>query len=123
MIQGVVNANLEAAVTLSLRGESGQEREIEAVIDTDFNGFLTLPTALVAELGIPFAYMGRATLADGSEAAFDVYDATVLWNGQPGYVESGAVGADPLVGMSLLDRHDLSIQVRDGGRVVIRAGE
>ena len=123
MIQGVVNANLEAVVTLTLRGESGQEREIEAVIDTGFNGFLTLPTALVAQLGIPFAYMGRAILADGSEAAFDVYDATVLWNGRPRYVESGAVGTNPLVGMSLLDRHDLSIQVRDGGRVVIRAGE
>ena len=92
MIQGVVNANLEAVVTLTLRGESGQEREIEAVIDTGFNGFLTLPTALVAQLGIPFAYMGRAILADGSEAAFDVYDATVLWNGRPRYVESGAVG-------------------------------
>ena len=63
MIQGVVNANLEAVVTLTLRGESGQEREIEAVIDTGFNGFLTLPTALVAQLGIPFAYMGRAILA------------------------------------------------------------
>ncbi len=29
----------------------------------------------------------------------------------------------PLVGMAMLDGHDLSIQVRDGGRVVIQAGE
>ena len=123
MIEGVVNANLEAAVSPTLRGEAGQEREIEAVIDTGFNGFLTLPPALVAELGLPFASIGLATLADGSEAAFDVYDATVLWDGQPRYVESGAVGVDPLVGMSLLDRHDLSIQVRDGGRVVIQSME
>ena len=92
------------------------------MIDTGFNGFLTLPTALVVELGLPFAYMDRATLADGSEAVFDVYDATLLWDGQPRYVEGGAVGVDPLVGMSLLDEHDLSIQVRDGGRVVIQAG-
>ena len=123
MIEGVVNANLEAVVTLTLRGEDGQEREIEAVIDTGFNGFLTLPPALVTELGLPFASTGRATLADGSEAAFDVYDATVLWDGQPRSVESGAVGDAPLVGMSLLDRHDLSIQVRDGGRVVVQPAE
>ena len=123
MIEGVVNANLEAVLTLTLRGETGHEREIEALIDTGFNGFLTLPPALVTELGLPFASIGRATLADGSEAAFDVYDATVLWDGQPKYVESGAVGADPLVGMSLLDGHNLNIEVVDGGRVVIQARE
>ena len=69
MIEGVVNANMEAVVTLTLRGETGQEREIEAVIDTGFNGFLTLPPTLAVELGLPFASIGLATLADGSEAA------------------------------------------------------
>ena len=120
MIEGVVNANMEAVVTLTLRGETGEEREIEAVIDTGFNGFLTLPPTLAVELGLPFASMGLATLADGSEAAFDVYDATVLWDGQEKYVESGAVGVDPLVGMSLLDRHHLNVDVTHGGRVAIR---
>ena len=123
MIEGVVNANLETVLTLTLRGETGHEREIEALIDTGFNGFLTLPPALVTEPGLPFASIGRATLADGSEAAFDVYDATVLWDGQPIYVESGAAGVHPLVGMSLLDGHNLNIEVVDGGRVVIQAGE
>ena len=43
MIEGVVNAAYEAVIRLSLRGPSGQAREIDAVIDTGFNGFLTLP--------------------------------------------------------------------------------
>ena len=34
-----------------------------------------------------------------------------------------ASSATPLIGMLLLDDHDLSIQVRDGGRVVIQAGQ
>lgn len=42
MIKGAVNANREARLRLTVRGLSGQEREIEAVIDTGFNGFLTL---------------------------------------------------------------------------------
>ena len=93
------------------------------MIDTGYNGFLTLPPALVAELGLPVVSDGEATLANGSEAAFDVYGVTALWDGQPRYVETDAVGSTPLVGMSFLDEHDLSIQVRNGGRVVIQAGE
>ena len=66
---------------------------------------------------------GRVTLADGSQASFEVYDVTVLWNGQPREVYTYAADSMPLVGMLLLDDHDLSIRVRDGGRVVIQAGE
>lgn len=54
MIEGVVNAAYEAVVTLILHGPGGRTREIEAVIDTGYNGFLTLPAALVAELRLPF---------------------------------------------------------------------
>ena len=40
---------------------------------------------------------------------------------QPMYVETGAVGLDPLVGMALLDGHNLNIDVENGGRVLIQA--
>ena len=123
MIEGVVNANLEAVVTLPLQDSSGQTREVEAVVDTGFNGYLTLPPMLMEDLDLPVVGDSEATLADGSQAAFDVYGVTVLWDGQPMYVETGAVGGEPLVGMSLLDRHNLNIDVEDGGRVVIRARE
>lgn len=121
MIEGVVNAAYEAIVTIPLRGPEGQSREIDAAIDTGYNGFLTLPTALVAELGLAFGGISRATLADGSVVTFDVYDVTVIWDGIPRYVSANAADSMPLVGMSLLDLHDLSIQVRDGGRVLIQA--
>ena len=123
MIEGTVNAHLEAVVTLPLLRPSGQALEVDAVVDTGFNGYLTLPPMLVADLGLPVVGDGEAVLADGSEAAFNVYGVTMLWDGQPRYVETGAVGVDPLLGMAMLDNHDLSIQVRDGGRVVIQTGE
>ena len=123
MIEGAVNANLEAVVTLPLQDSSGQTREVEAVVDTGFNGYLTLPPMLMEDLDLPVVGDSEATLADGSQAAFDVYGVTVLWDGQPMYVETGAVGGDPLVGMALLDRHNLNIDVEDGGRVVIQARE
>lgn len=120
MIEGVVNAAYEPVITLALQGPSGQSREVEAVVDTGFNGFLTLPTALVSELGLPFVSIGRATLADGNEIAYEVYGVAVLWDDQPRDIEADAADTRPLVGMMLLDEHDLSIRVRDGGRVVIQ---
>ena len=123
MIEGVVNAAYEAVVAVPLRGPAGLMREIEAVIDTGYNGFLTLPAALVAELRLPFLGPGRATLANGAVETFNVHDVTVLWDGRLRDIEADATGDTPLVGMLLLDGHDLNIQVRDGGRVVIQAGE
>ena len=63
----------------------------------------------------------RRSLPSGSEAVFDVYGVTVIWDGQSRFVEFGAVGIDPLVGMALLDRHNLSIEIERGGSVVIHA--
>ena len=51
-------------------------------MDTGYSGFLTLPITLVAELGLPFAYVGWAFLANDDEVAFDVHDVTVIWDGQ-----------------------------------------
>ncbi len=69
-----------------------------------------------------FKGASEGTLADGSGVLFDAYDATVLWEGEPRVVLIDEADTTPLVGMLLLDRHNLSIQVRDGGRVVIQAG-
>ena len=123
MIKGFVNANHEAVVPLSLRGPGGQTREVNAVIDTGYSGFLTLPAALVADLGLPYAFNSSATLADDTEVGFQVHRATVLWDGSPRNVEADAVGSTPLLGMALLDAHSLYVEVAVGGPVVIRVVE
>ena len=122
MIQGVVNAAYEAVVPLTVQGPDGQARAIEAVIDTGFSGFLTMSSGMVAELGLPFVNISQAILADGSEATLNVYRAIVLWDGEPRYVRVYAADATHLIGMRMLDGHDLSIEVRDGGRVIIQVG-
>ena len=106
MIEGVVNAAREAMVTVSLRGSDGQSRQIDAVVDTDYNGFLTLPSSVVAELGLPYRGHSEAILADGSVAEFDVYGVTVSWDGSDRYISANAADGAPLLGMALLDGHD-----------------
>ena len=121
MIEGVVNAAREPVVTLAIQGPSGQSREVEAVIATGFTGFLTVTPSLATELGLALVGTSRATLANGREVTFDVYDVAVLWDGQTRHVLADAVGTTPLVGMQLLARHSLDVELVDGGRVVIQA--
>ena len=121
MIEGAVNAAHEAALILTVQGPERRAREIEAVVDTGYNGFLTLPPVLVGELDLPFVTSGEATLADGSSVSFDIHMVTVDWDGQARHVQADAAETTPLVGMRLLAGHDLHVEVENGGRVVIEA--
>lgn len=120
MITGVVNANHEATIPLVVHAIHGQEEAIEAIIDTGFTGSLT-PPMLITALGFPWLGRQRAKLGDGSERFFDVYAATILWDGQVQTVETDATDTEPLVGMRLLVGHEVRIQVLDGGNVTIEA--
>ncbi len=106
---------------LSLQGPAGQTREIEVVVDTGYNGFLTLTPGMVAELGLAHRSRGHAVLADGSRVTYQAYNATVLWDGQPRQIEADEMGGTPLVGMDMLEGHNLNIDVESGGRVLIQA--
>ena len=106
-------------ISLSVQGPSSETRSFDAVLDTGFGGFLTLPASLIAELNLPFVGMGRATLGDGSEVTFPFYDVAVLWNGVLGLGLADAAYTTPLVGLAMLDGYDLCIEVRQGGRVTI----
>ena len=123
MIEGSVNANYEAVITLLLQGAAGQMREIDAVVDTGYNGYMTLPPMLIAELELPFQSEGQATLANGSVEFFDVYGVTALWDGQQRFVDAVEADTIPLIGMALMDSHSLRLDVVDGGRVIIQAME
>jgi clan AA aspartic protease len=120
MITGWVNAFREAVVCLPVRGTQGQEQAIEAVLDTGFNGYLTLPPELIAELGLPFRRNGRAVLGDGSAVTFDIHEAVVIWEGRPRRIPVDAADTDPLLGMGLLYGHLLSVEVLEGASASIR---
>lgn len=120
MIRGVVTADREVTIRLAVRGPTGDERAIEAVIDTGFNGWLSLPPSLISQFGLRWRQRARALLADGSEALFDIYEATVIWDGQARRVPAHEADTAPLVGMSLLEGYELTIQVRPAGNVIVR---
>jgi clan AA aspartic protease len=120
MISGRVNAYSEAVVRLSVRSPQGHTQAIEAVIDTGFNGYLTLPPALITALGLPFRRNGRALLGDGSAVTFDIHEAVILWDGRLRRVSVDAAETDPLLGMGMLHGHELCVQVIEDGEALIR---
>lgn len=99
---------------------SGQSNiEMEFVIDTGFEGALTMPPEAVADLGLPFYQEMIANLADDSSIRVDVYRARILWNEEIHTVAVLATGKRPLLGTSLLDGYEVNIPFADGRTVTI----
>jgi clan AA aspartic protease len=118
MMQGYVNQNYEAMLSLVVRN-GDKLKSITAVIDTGFTGFLSLPIATIRELELSWSYRDRATLGDGSEVLFDIYDGMVIWGGQYREIEINAAETEPLIGMSLLRSYRLQVDTVQGGLVTI----
>jgi clan AA aspartic protease len=118
MMQGYVNENYEAVLTVVVKN-GNKFKSINAVIDTGFTGFLSLPIAIITELDLSWNYRDRGTLGDGSETLFDIYDAMVIWNGQYREIEVNRAETDPLIGMSLFRGYRLQIDTIPGGLVTI----
>ncbi len=123
MMRGVVNSSCEATISLVLSNADRQTRLIDAVIDTGYTGFLSLPREIIAALNLPWTGIDRGTLGDGSEVTFEVYASTIIWDGQYRNIPVKAAETDPLVGMSLLYGYDLQIRAVEGGNVTIKAIE
>jgi clan AA aspartic protease len=120
MITGYVNSKLDAVISLPVYGPQGLTHEIEAVIDTGYSGYLALPNAVIAALGLSSVGLGYLTLADDSEIVSALYPATLVWDGQERAVEVDSLETEALVGMALMEGYDLKVRVRVGGRVTIR---
>ena len=71
MISGFINTSLEAIIRPVVYGMNGQEHEVEAVIDTGFTGFLTLPSALIASLGLIYGHESRIRAVEGGAVTIE----------------------------------------------------
>lgn len=118
MIQGSV-IGLQARMSILLLPPGASGIEIECVIDTGFEGFLTLPPAVIADLDLPYLISINANLADNSSVETNVHLATILWNGTERNVAVLAMGRRPLIGTALMEDYHLSIDFCEGGTVLV----
>jgi predicted aspartyl protease len=59
MITGIVNADFEPIIPLSVFGSDGKIYSQDAIVDTGFNGWLSLPTDLIAQLNLKWKRRGE----------------------------------------------------------------
>ncbi len=121
MMFGVVNDNCEAIIKVAVGCLGSPKIAVDAVIDTGFTSFLSLPLSIITELDLTWHYRDIGTLGDGSEVVFELYKAAVIWDGQNKIIDVVASDADPLVGMGLLYGFKLQVEAVEGGRVTIEA--
>nr|WP_223807616.1 hypothetical protein [Pseudanabaena sp. UWO311] len=69
MISGIVNTDFEAIISLSICVSEGKIYTQDAIVDTGFNGWLSLPPDLIERLNLKWKRRGRAILGDGSAIA------------------------------------------------------
>lgn len=120
MMTGIVNERNQAMLWVQVRGAKTTS-EVEAVLDTGFNGFLTLSASVVAELGLTLLDAVPTMLATGDEVLLSVFGATVEWDGQERQIFVLEAEGDALLGMALLENQRVTLEVRAGGRIGIEA--
>ena len=94
-------------------------REVDFVLDTGFDGYLTLPSRIIQLLEAePFSAQTHL-LADGSEMQSLVYRLIIEWQGEPREVEALVLETNPLLGTLCLGGCHLDIEATEGGEVLI----
>lgn len=108
-----------AHVLVTLPGEDG-EITAECVVDTGFEGDLTLPRSLVAKLERLSPYETRSfALADGSLRELLICYIELQWDDEPRSVEVLVTDGHPLLGMVLMDGLYIGIDNHSGGEAVV----
>ena len=122
---GRVTADGRAQVYVSVTGPSGVDEDVDALLDTGFNGTLALPPERIAALGLRQRSKTIVVLASGEKRHVPTYRATIQSYRatiQFGMKEQTALiveAGEPLVGMALMWGCNLQIECVNGGRVVM----
>ena len=120
MISGNVNLLRCPAVSVALTDSNGQDRTIEAHLDTGFTGELTLPIAAIERLGRTLTgRSGRYRMGSGATVAFNTYGCRIRWHDEIRHIDVPESEITPLVGVGLLWEHNPSIEFKHGDDVAI----
>ena len=106
-------------VPLEFLASDGQTHTIEVVLDTGFEGALFLPGDIIRQLGLPLYDDFELTLADGSITRVLGYEGQVMLHGRRRSALVLESRGEALLGMNLLWRNRIIIDVHANGPVTI----
>ncbi len=119
MIYGrLIDRKAIAPVIFRLPGQP--DFSLDFVIDTGFNGYLTLPVQAISAMNLPLYSSTPIKLADGSEALSAIHLATIVWDDIEKVVPILASGYKPLLGTAMMAEYHLEIDFEDNGLVSLK---
>ncbi len=118
MTTGFFTADREPALSLEIRGPDGAQ-SFDAVIDTGYNGALTLPPDWIDALGLTQSGEESVSLADGRVIVVPMYVGYVLLDEQAYEVDVAKAQTDPLAGTALLWGFSLHVEFEAHGLVEV----
>jgi clan AA aspartic protease len=120
MMQGRVKDG-RASLPVTFRLSNQPDFQIEFVVDTGFNDYLTLPPQAISAMNLPQYSNTSVRLADGTETMLSIHSATIVWDEIEIIVPVLAAGVKPLVGTALMDGYHLAIYFQSNGFVSLTA--
>jgi len=119
-VEGVIDEQKRGRLRLRVRGLFGT-LEIDAFVDTGFNGGISLPISAAVPLGLVLVGAVRTQLADGSEVEDFVFHGWAQIADMPEVPTEVIVtlSGDPLIGMELLESWDAMVSFNLPQRKVI----
>ena len=117
LIRGAFTQSIRPFAPVRLRGPTGVELEVSALIDTGFHGFVALPEELVTELKLELETTSALKLGDASEVTIGVYTVEVAVGTSWVAVTTYEVGDEPLLGMRLFRGYKLTLDVAPYGSI------
>ena len=115
MILGYVRDYLPR-VLLTLPGRDGPI-SAEFIVDTGFDGDLSLPASLLNQLDATFSTERIIRLADGSIHMRPYYEIMLDWDGEDRLTEITVLENVPLLGAVLMDGFSVDLEMTTGGVV------
>jgi predicted aspartyl protease len=118
-ISGEVTSRREIVFPLTLAGPDGTSVDVNSVLDTGFDDFLTLTRELIAALGLEYVGSMPIMLADGQIVTTELYRVKVRWHDGFRTVSAQATDAGLFIGMAMIYGSLVTIEAVDGGAAII----
>lgn len=119
MKTGRVNWQLDATINIDIQDTKGNFHNLPCTVDTGFDGDIAFPSGVIQRLGLVPSDILDVILADSALVSMPKYNANVLWQERLIEAEVLQTNGESVIGMSLLENSTLTIQVWDGGEVLI----
>lgn len=101
-VEGRIDELLSPRLNVKVEGLRGVI-ELDAIVDTGFNGDLCIPMTVAVQLGLILEYVHEVQLADGSRKRVPVYSCNAELNGLKQRAEVILTdGTDALIGANML---------------------